>query len=590
MAGTNLKDINLLDEVALSQSDQDKLISYKTDLAKNLPESLVSDPAHFSGDREKLLEVNSDPLSKNFTYIIDNYVLNEEMRAQHPELEELYVKYNELPESIHTLTDDNETLFEKPTSPEQQREQQDAILRIAEKHLGTNDTNDSTALYTDGGELEIDLETSHAIWTRLDDLKKDGKLSENIDFDARIFHKDPNALKSLNEYVEKLSTEAGVKPDDLNILMLQYWSLHSNTISDDTGANSEVSKGLFDLSEAVSLRNIVGLALNGQTTSGFTASTPNTNTDWESQWTNNDSGDRFFNASTYKSLLNGDTVSRSNLFDKDSYNPENYKQLMEAADEAGIDAFDEGDLTKEEIGKIAGELLTIKAEAAWCFIDPDKKYGEEFDKGNIFEAISDMKFCPHTDDCYLVKIGYGNDPDNLTASPVQVSAYQTEQFQKDFGGMSDETLERMKGMYPNHTPEDAAINVKRIYGTPSDLFGSYRSILGSTKPTQYEINRDEWLEDYQKFLDDGASCDSADPDVKCGGGPTCDEFQKQATHAAGNEQCIDESKAECNVSDTADNNPGKMRAFEKELPDGEELDPMKLYRDKNEMDPTPMSL
>lgn len=254
----------------------------------------------------------------------------------------------------------------------------------------------------------------------------------------------------------------------------------------------------------------------------------------EAPWTNQNSGDRFFNIATYQALYDekrdqsGTThVTTKILFDKNGYSEENYAILMKAAKTAGIeppadDAYRRA-LSEIDVGKIAVEIMSIRAREAWCHIYSDVPFDEKL----IHTAIHDQKFMPHLDDLMLVDSGFGV-PSHLQERAQQMGAdswlleydfddrdpilsHRRDEFQDRFGDMPQNAIDKKAAIdMPHGTKAEKEDCVQRVSGTPASYFVTTRIFFGDTSDSPYEIARSKWLPGYQTFLKNGG-CNTPAP-------------------------------------------------------------------------------
>lgn len=548
--------------VALSESER-ALVAFKQALNKRLPEILPETAG-------MAINENGNALDGSFAYLMDSYVLNESQIAKTPALAELRDQYNTLPADIRAKADTYRSFFADPSTAAATKNQEQSVVALAERYLGTNDAapeRDET------GTLQIDVKTSRALRERMEQLKASGELE--TDFDPRVF--DKRSVDALNELVQKRMQGAGVAPSALDGMLVQMWLLGPNGVPGETGDGTAApSRASMALGEAVSLRNIMSFMVNADLPSGGTATKPDTDINWDTQWSNNDSGDRFFSSYVYRDLYNTKTVTTDVLFDEPGYSEENYAILLKAAERVGVDMTRGRVMSEIEVGEIATEILSIKAQDAWCMINPDKP----FDEKDIHQMIHDRKFMPHIDDLALAEKGFGLPQTEFFRKkleeygPEETWRLEYEQrtasishrvaaFSERFGDIPEDAVAAKAARY-----SESEDHIRHSYGTPSLYFGSARSLFGSTKQTEYEHDRDEYLKRYQEFKEDIGTCNPSaaglnngvdgNPNVNGTNGPCTvegvlrgDTFTKQATP--------DETACDCiktNVEDATGNEQG----------------------------------
>ncbi len=489
--------------IAKFSGDDRRLAEFKQILNQQLPNIIPE-------TKDMVLNIDANPLDGAMIYLLDNYVLNEDMIKQNPKLSDLKALYEGLPDTIRAQTETYEMLVVKPSDAEGVKKQSQAVVNQAQLYLGTNDAQ----LDSDIDRVNIGEKTSRALRDRIEALQKSGEIGADIEpreFDQRV-------VDSLDQLVKSRMEDAGISSQsELNLMLVNLW------VFDNGGAGlPPPSQEERSLGEAVSLRNIMNFIVNSELPSGAKALTPKTDVTWDSQWINNDSGDRFFNNDTYRELYGSRTVSTDTLFDKSGYSEENYAILMQATENLGIDMHSGRTMSELEVGKIATEILSLKAQEAWCFISP----GTEFDEKKIHEMIHSGQFMPHIDDLALAEKGVGLPETEFFRRKVEeygpneswrlefeertaVLAYRAQRFAERFGEIPQYAVEEKAARY--HESED---HIRHSYGTPSLYFGSVRSLFGSTKQTKYEHDRDIYLERYQKFKEDIGTCNPVPEPVK----------------------------------------------------------------------------
>ena len=487
------------ERAAMSESER-ALADFKEQLNKRLPEILPETTG-------MSVHVNGNTNDGAFSSLLESYVLNEARLAATPALSELHDLYNELPADIRAKTETYMSFFATPSTQEGPKRQGLAVVTLAERNLGTNDAPPET----ENNLIKIDERTSRALRERLEELQKTEDI--DVEFDPRVF--DQKAVDFLNALVRKRMNEANVPRSALDGMLVQLWALQNGTLPADAGNLTPPSDAERSLGEAVSLRNLMNFMVNAKLPSDTTMTKPEADVTWDTQWTNNDSGDRFFSSHVYRDLFSNKVTSTDAMFDKSGYSDENHEILMQAAQRLNIDTRGGQTLSELDVGKIAAEVLSIRAQREWCFISP----GTEFDEKKIHEMIHEGQFMPHIDDLFLAEKGFGFPETEFFRKKVEeygperswsieyeertaVLTHRARAFAERFGEMPQSAVEEKARAY--NTSED---HIRHSYGTPSFYFASVRELVGSTRKTAYEIDRDKYLERYQAFKEDGGSCE-----------------------------------------------------------------------------------
>ncbi len=494
-------------EVAALNGSERALAEFKQTLNERLPEIL---PA----TRGMSVHANGDTNDAAFSSLMERYVFNDALLESTPALSELRTLYQELPADIRAETETHIQYFIPPSTANGKTNQGIATVALAEKYLGTNDS----APETQGSVVKIDSRTSRAIREELESLQQ-SEQDIDIEFDPRVF--DQRAVDFLNAVVHKRMRDANAPESALEGMLVQLWALQNGSLSVDGNDVPAPTGEQRALGSAVSLLNVMKFMVNAELPSNSPVAKPEVDVTWDTQWTNNDSGDRFFNSYAYRDLYQNKTVTTDVLFDKPSYSEENYEILMRAAERLDIDMSRQRVMSEMEVGKIAIEIMSIRAQDAWCLINPD----EPFDETKIHEMIHEGQFMPHIDDVHLAEKGFGVPETEWFRRKLEeygpegsynleyderttVLAHRARAFAERFGEMPDSAVAEKARLYS--TSED---HIRHSYGTPSLYFGTPRGIVGSREPTRYERDRDVYLERYQAFKEDVGTCDpNATPD------------------------------------------------------------------------------
>ncbi|MGN7438270.1 MAG: hypothetical protein ACTHOO_06445 [Alcanivorax sp.] len=484
---------------SLSGSEQ-KLAEFKNTLNERLPE-ILPETADMS------IHVNGDALDGSYIYLLQEYILNEDKLTATPALSELRDLYTSLPDDIRAQTETYTQFFAQPSGPDAAKSQGMAVVSLAERYLGTNDA--TLEVDEDTGRINIDERTARSLRERLEELQA-SETDIDVDFDPRVF--DQRAVDFMKAVTEKRQRDANVQPSNSTSFLTQLWAIenaHAGADGDAPGRDG------LAFGEASSISGLLNYMVNGELPSGATAPRPNTEVNWDTQWTNHDSGDRFFSSATYRDLYNNKTVTTDVLFDRASYSEENYDILLTAQERLGMTMERGVVLSEMQVGQLATEILSIRAQREWCFINP----GEEFDESKIHEMIHDKQFMPHLDDLLLAEKGFGlpnNDyfQDKLDEYGTSeawrleyeerstVIAYRARAFAERFGDMPESAIQE-KAQAFGYSEQ----HVLHSYGLPSLYYNMLRSDISQQSP--YEKERDQYLVRYQEFKEDVGSCNTA---------------------------------------------------------------------------------
>ncbi len=466
------------------------------------------------------VNANDDPHDGSFHYLLEKYILNPEQQAQSPEIKALAEQYNALPADIRAEVDTKRQFFSNASTNERRSEQAQAVIELSQNYLNVAENVDTT----ENGNLVVNSTTAKAFRDRLETLQEQGEV--DVDFDPRTF--DGRTVHFLNALMAKRMDDANVKPSDLNEQLMHLWAMEQSSKS---GVNIEAGRNSNSaLGEIASLLNLSKLMTGGDLPSGQSVQAPQVEVTWEAQWTNNDSADRFFNYDTYAALHSQKSVTTDTLFNRFGYDQEQYDLLNRIADELEIDKTPGRSLSREEVGQIAAEMLSYKAQEAWCMINPE----EPFDEQKINEMIHEGKFMPHLDDLLLVTEGFGmpDDKQSWQYSPeeqfgetyafsvLEIKTHQNQAFLDRFGDLPDSAIDKRAVVFGDSPRGDVERDIRNHYGSPAHYFSTARFLTGNNEPTDYEKARDEYLVRYQKFKEDGGSCmPMTGPNGSGNGGP-----------------------------------------------------------------------
>jgi hypothetical protein len=541
MAETNKIVENFRATNGLNPSDLAALLTFKKAIGESLnqsPELLNTE--HYSSANDVIHTdpknpATSDPLDEAFLRVLDQYVYDDSKKDQLHGQSALREKFEKLPQNLQNTINAQQALFSEVKSyTEDQKTQQIEVLKFAEKILGTSEGEPS---FGNDERLDINGKTSRALRNYLEEVQKSTKLRQ--EFEPRIF--DKNSKEALDELVRTRVMEAGVKPNEINDLMIHLYNVERDNDPLFYGASAKDRTQIEALGKAVVMSNLMNLIVAGHTPSsengkpnGFEA---DAKINWDKPWTTHNSGDMFFSKKVYNTLLEekntkGEVhLTTGILFRESDYREDQYKILKEAAEKALNISPESPDreISETDIGKIAIEIMKIRAEQVWCL----EHKGEEFDTKQIHAMIHNKEFMPHHNDLKLVDSGFGfpdnvyidvrtnefaskpNQPSDYIGSLKQVAeamgpnSYNLEynyvkpviehrvaRFTDTFGEMPEEARYKM-GRIVNPNLVDGVAGTPALYYTPT------RSIFDRMKPTQYEIDRQEYLKRVQTVIEDG---------------------------------------------------------------------------------------
>ncbi len=546
MANTNKVVENFRDTNGLNQGDLAVLLAFK----KQLSESISRSPDILNGrssadeimhsDPSKL--ATKDPLDYSFLNIVGRYVFDNGEKSPLNGQKELLSSFNKLPQNLQSLMKAQIAIFSDVKShSEEQRVQQVETLKLAERVLGTSEGEPS---FGDDKRLDINGETSRALRNYLEDMKNIGKIKQ--EFEPRIF--DNSAKEALDELVSTLAKEAGVESYEINDLMIHLYSTeHSKSIL-FAGASAEDEAQIEALGKAVVMRDLMNMIVEGHTPSSENARgyKADAEINWDKPWSNHFSRDKFFGKGVYKALYQeqdswGKThLTTDILFRRRDYSDEQYDILTKAAKKALSITPDSPDreISEMEVGKIAIEIMKIRAEQVWCM----EHSGEKFDPKQIHAMIHNKEFMPHLSDLKLVDAGLGVPPEfEPMAKELGVNSFQIQyefeypirmhriaKFQEMFGDLPDGAIKERAEYHKDNGQfwdETGKPDMNKLYGyvettsgTPAyyfrplgrsslNMLSQYRQgddpSLGYMTPTQYELDRQKYLERAQTIIEDG---------------------------------------------------------------------------------------
>lgn len=434
----------------------------------------------------------SSPYDPKFTYLLQNYVLNEDVVKGNQDLTLLREQYLSLSENSRDLIERYSSYFleNDNTTPKSKAEMGQTLVNKVNDVLGGENTNSTPSYSPEEQEYftEIDGLTTHALAKHLSELKTQNPDIDEEEFNPNVF--DKSAHDFMNRLVSKRMDEANVKPNELNMTLIHLWSLQEN------GSNAPEQGSKEDrLADASSVRDLVGfIANNGTLPNGDTARFGINNSFTGPTYNGAMTDDRFFNRDTYTALMNASEVPASVMFKECDDNP-HLGDLKLAAKALDIDT-ENGVLSQEQVGQMAALMLEYHA----C------KLGIE--KQDISAAIHEGRFMPDLDDLRLVEVGLGSPPplnngqdmsnrDRFMAEFRNRDAtlkFRNERWSEEFGGVTEDEVSRKIKYFHGDDQNNEMLreHIRENYALPTQNYGSARAIIGSTQPTYYEIRRAEY--------------------------------------------------------------------------------------------------
>ncbi|MGH1455549.1 MAG: hypothetical protein ACRBDI_02105 [Alphaproteobacteria bacterium] len=434
------------------------------------------------------MDVNGNPYDPAFLSILHNYILNDQVSSNNPDLQALQIQYLSLPDSALLLIEDYNDYTAPPNSdPKENAAAGDRIVNRFQSSLGAKQTNIEPAYSPENDLYYVDIDdvTTHAISEELTKLKALNPDIDTDDFNPRVLN-DGKAHDFMNRLVAKNMDAANVKPDDINMTLIHLWSLQQN----DCG--SQISLEDKNLANTSSLRDLIGLISTGTLPNGGSVSYKLNNSFNEATYNGAMTSDRFFSRDTYSEIIGNEEVLATTLFKDCGDDNPHLEDLKLAAKALNIDT-ESGVVKQEQLGQIAALMLEYHA----C------KLG--IAKDEITEAINDGRFMPDLDDLRLVEVGLGM-PANLNTGNLSghdafiaefynrdaVNAFRTTQWENNFGKLPEDVIsQKVNDLYDGN--EANRDYIRSMNTLPSSAYKSPRFITGSTKPTIYEIKRTEYL-------------------------------------------------------------------------------------------------
>lgn len=446
-------------------------------------------PTAFPDEEFTPIEVNDAPYDEAFLSVVENYVLNDSLTSDNPDLQALKEQYQTVSEEARTRMESyNEHFMSSDASAEENARQAQSLIHKSQINLGGSHTNTEPAYSAenDAHYAEVDDVTAYVLEQYVERMKQQHPELVDEEFDASNL--DGKSLDFINRLVSKRMDEAAVKPENLNTMLIHLWALE-NEGSDD------LSPPQKELAQTASMRDLIGLVVQGKLPNGADVNVSVDDSFTGPVYTGEMTEDRFFSMDTYTALMNDYEVPASTLFAEDAGNP-HVEDLKLAAQALGFDT-ENGSYTQEQVGQIAVRMLEYHA----C------KLGIE--KQDITAAINNGEFMPDLDDLRLVEVGLGLPPElqnqNLSGKDAfkaefqsmgKVSDYRNERWEEEFGAMTEEEISIRIQILHDDRQNDQQLRdqIRDHYTLPTKNY--HRPDLGGeTKPSFYEVNRANYLEE-----------------------------------------------------------------------------------------------
>lgn len=413
-----------------------------------------------------------------------------------------------------------------PNDPRNAAQQGFEAIKTAQSYLGIDDNE--TAIT--GSTVSVSQKTSRAIRDQLETLKRKNP-DIKVPFDSQIF--DARAVNFLQKLQEKQMKSAGVTQDNLKPTLLNLWT-NQGLFSRNPSIAETPSSQMRDLGETSSLLSAMSYMVSGGLTNGGIADKPRVDKPWDLQWSNQSSGDQFFNTSVYYVLQSYGQVDISELLQPSSFKFQN-ENLVEAIqrirhmattpegqkNQALVDMAKQFDhyekqgmnskLSQYQVGLIATEIMSIQARKL-C-ID-EKDVNKSIDNGSYTPSLADLK---------MVNTGMGYPPGAMekisydTWKPEQrkfdvfaevhlgggLLDYRAAQFTERFGKANNDSIqESIKAKYSHLQIDNDVVN--RRLQAPIQRYNS-GNIDGKTKLEEgYELKRQSYLNTIGQKLQENA--------------------------------------------------------------------------------------
>ncbi len=455
-------------------------------------------PTAFPSTEVPSIEVNDNPYDEVFLSVVENYVLNDAITSDNPDLQVLKDQYFAVSDEGRARMESySEYFLNDDASLEDTAKQAQKLIQKAQHALGGSHTNTEPSYSPEHDVFHADIDdvTVQALAKYIEQMKQENPDLVDEEFDVSA--PDGKSLDFMNRLVSKRMDEAGVKPDDLNSTLIHLWALENNAPSDNISFTEE------ELAQTTSIRDLLGMMSNGKLPNGSDVRISVDDSLTGPVYTGTLTDDRFFSKDTYTAIMNDQEVPASTLFAENEGNP-HFEDLKLAAEALGIDT-ENGTVTQEQVGQIAIRMLEYQA----CKLGIDKQ--------DITAAINDGTFRPDLDDLRLVEVGLGLPPElhnqGLSAKDAfiaefesmgKVAEYRNDRWEEEFGKMTEDAITERINIYLDGAHVDNAERRQYIrdnYTLPTKNYADHRFITGSENPTGYEIGRAEYLkENIEKLM------------------------------------------------------------------------------------------
>lgn len=352
-------------------------------------------------------------------------------------------------------------------------EQGAAIIDIARSYINQPLAHDTRGV--------VDANTTLAFKNELKDLQFLYSDLDSSHFPAVKFGEP--AIAFLKDVQAMQMESIGLAPSDLNTFLVRTWSTRGTPWGiGDQSDGSKIAKPFQDLAKTSALLSAVEYMHDGTLFNGSkAANAPRVINPEDLHWSNNDSGDYFFNRQTYGRLQGYGRVNISTLMQPTgfAYQNENLEKALQQIDEKAKHINDyanqyndeerqairnisqrynalnsglDGELTQFEVGMVAREILYIQADNLCIPHD------------EINEAIHNGEFMPSMADLSLFDAGLGRPPgtehflqeeernrqDFFNWQIPDLREYRSQKAKALIGGLSEDAIEESARMRNPH--------------------------------------------------------------------------------------------------------------------------------------------
>lgn len=413
-----------------------------------------------------------------------------------------------------------------------------ARIAIAQKSLDI-DSDEETKL--NGDSVTVGEKTAKTIRNQMAALQ--GANPGMSDFAPDVF--DKRAVTFLEDLQAKQMKDAGVSKENLSMTLLHIWSLQK---LGDAGGYNSLSQDMKNLGQTSSMLSAMSFMVSGALGNGMAIAAPTVNKTWDTGYTNNDSGDHFFDAHVYAQVQSRGEIAVTDFLKPSAISMRNdnmVEALQRLRDKAAtpegannpelktlIDSLDAHEtfrknpegwkqqnvpmLNQHQVGMIAVEIMSIQAKNL-CI-----------DEKDINKSIENGRFMPHLADLKLVDTGLGfppgvresisyedwpaNQRKHDVFAKVHMGAdlvvYRSEVFAERFGELAKDDMKDAVNRRYGHLEGKLRLDngADKMMQSPIERYNSLSPGGQTSLEMNYDDKRDKYLSTLGRRLQEESGC------------------------------------------------------------------------------------